>query len=68
MTTKLPLLDEMEDMIGNMLKDAASPTSKMTQDDKLAVFDRALKLEALKSKKEEGMGRGFDWGNDNEGA
>ena len=62
--SKTSLLDEMDDMIGNMLKEAASPTSKMTQDDKLAVFDRALKLEALKTKKEEGMGGGFDWGQD----
>jgi len=67
--TRKPIIESLEELIGNMLDDAAMATTKMTQDDKLAVIDRALKLGTLKVKQEEGMGRGFDWGgSDDEGA
>jgi len=62
--TRKPIIDSLEELIGHMLDDASMPTTKMTQEEKLAVIDRALKLGTLKVKQEEGMGRGFDWGGD----
>jgi hypothetical protein len=64
--TRKPIIESLEELIGNLLDDAAMPQTKMTQDDKLAVIDRALKLGTLKMKQEEGMGRGFDWGGDDD--
>lgn len=60
--SRKPIIESLEELIGNMVDDASSPKTIMTQEDKLAIIDRALKFGALKVKQEEGMGRGFDYG------
>jgi hypothetical protein len=64
MARKPSVNSELESIVADLLKEA-SGSKIMPLDDKLAIIDRAMKLEVMRLKAaEDAMGSGFDWGGD----
>ena len=67
MTKTSSINPELEKLIKGMLKSAADD-KEMVLDDKLAIIDRAMKLEQLKAKiQDDSFGKDYDLGDTTDG-